>query len=61
MNPWWDLLKKAVDKAGGKLGAPMIRPSATDSRYIRNLGTPAFGFSPMSNTPSLLHDHNEVR
>lgn len=59
MNPWWDLLQEAVAKAGGKLGAPMIRPSATDSRYIRNLGTPAFAFSPMSNTPSLLHDHNE--
>jgi acetylornithine deacetylase/succinyl-diaminopimelate desuccinylase-like protein len=60
MNPWWDLLKDAVPRAGGKLGAPMIRPSAADSRYIRNLGIPAFTFSPMSNTPSLLHDHNEV-
>lgn len=59
MNPWWDLLKDAVPRAGGKLGAPMIRPSATDSRYIRNLGIPAFTFSPMSNTPPLLHDHNE--
>ncbi|KAG0555148.1 hypothetical protein KC19_12G147500 [Ceratodon purpureus] len=59
MNPWWDLFKDAVQRAGGKLGAPMIRPSATDSRYVRNLGTPALGFSPMSNTPSLLHDHNE--
>lgn len=37
----------------------MIRPSATDSRYIRNVNIPAFGFSPISNTPSLLHDHDE--
>lgn len=59
MNPWWELLKQAVSKAGGKLEAPMIRPSATDSRFIRNLGTPAFGFSPMAHTPSLLHAHNE--
>jgi hypothetical protein len=24
------------------------------------MGIPAFCFSPMANTPSLLHDHNEV-
>nr|XP_024403201.1 aminoacylase-1-like [Physcomitrium patens]XP_024403202.1 aminoacylase-1-like [Physcomitrium patens]PNR35191.1 hypothetical protein PHYPA_023090 [Physcomitrium patens] len=59
MYPWWDLLQVAVQKVGGKLGAPMIRPSATDSRYIRNVNIPAFGFSPISNTPSLLHDHDE--
>ena len=29
------------------------------SRYIREVGIPAFGFSPMNNTPVLLHDHNE--
>lgn len=23
------------------------------------MGIPAFGFSPMNNTPVLLHDHNE--
>lgn len=31
----------------------------TDSRFIRALGIPAIGFSPMNNTPVLLHDHNE--
>ncbi len=31
----------------------------TDSRYIRVAGIPAFGFSPINNTPILLHDHNE--
>lgn len=36
-----------------------IFPAATDSRYVRRVGVPAFGFSPMRNTPSLLHDHNE--
>lgn len=36
-----------------------IFPAGTDSRFIRGLGIPAFGFSPMRNTPILLHDHNE--
>ena len=59
-NPWWDLLEEAVRKANGKLGKPEIFPAATDSRYFRELGFPAIGFSPMANTPILLHDHNEV-
>jgi len=58
-NPWWGLLKEAVTKAGGKLNNPEIFPAATDSRYVRQEGIIAFGFSPMANTPILLHDHNE--
>lgn len=58
-NPWWALLENAVQKAGGKLGKPEIFPAATDSRYFRERGLPAIGFSPMANTPILLHDHNE--
>jgi aminoacylase len=37
----------------------MVFPGATDSRYIRSVGIPAIGFSPMNNTPILLHDHDE--
>lgn len=59
-NPWWTLLEEAVKNAGGKLGKPEIFPAATDSRYFRQIGLPAIGFSPMANTPILLHDHNEV-
>lgn len=59
-NPWWLLLEEAVKSAGGKLGKPEIFPASTDARYFRQLGLPAFGFSPMANTPILLHDHNEV-
>ena len=59
-NPWWGLLKDAVAKAGGKMSKPEIFPAATDSRYVRQEGIVAFGFSPMANTPILLHDHNEV-
>ncbi|OAY54722.1 aminoacylase-1 isoform X2 [Manihot esculenta] len=58
-NPWWILLEEAVRKANGKLGKPEVFPAATDSRYFRLQGLPAIGFSPMANTPILLHDHNE--
>lgn len=36
-----------------------VFPGGTDSRYVRGVGTPALGFSPMNFTPVLLHDHNE--
>ncbi|VDP03623.1 unnamed protein product [Heligmosomoides polygyrus] len=36
-----------------------IFTGATDSRFLRALGYRSIGFSPMNNTPSLLHDHNE--
>ncbi|GAM17084.1 hypothetical protein SAMD00019534_002590 [Acytostelium subglobosum LB1] len=55
---WWTVFRESCDKMGLKL-VPEIFPAATDSRFIRNLGIPAFGFSPINNTPILLHDHNE--
>lgn len=58
-NPWWTLLEGAVKKVNEKLGRPEIFPASTDARYFRQLGLPAIGFSPMKNTPILLHDHNE--
>ncbi|XP_020696242.2 aminoacylase-1-like [Dendrobium catenatum] len=58
-NPWWTLLDEAVKKADGRLAKPEIFPASTDARYFRERGIPAFGFSPMANTPILLHDHNE--
>ena len=36
-----------------------IFTGATDSRYLRGEGFRSIGFSPMINTPVLLHDHNE--
>ena len=38
---------------------PEIFPASTDARFIRAAKFPAFGFSPMRNTPILLHEHNE--
>lgn len=58
-NPWWSVFKQAVASAGGKLAKPEILSSTTDARFMRQLGIPTFGFSPMKNTPILLHDHNE--
>ncbi|KAL2632640.1 hypothetical protein R1flu_004119 [Riccia fluitans] len=58
-NPWWVLFKRAVEKAGGTLAKPEIFMAATDGRYARNQGIPTLGFSPMTNTQVLLHDHNE--
>jgi aminoacylase len=57
-NPWWVAFKAACDTAGAQLDI-QIFPAATDSRYIRVAGVPAFGFSPINHTPILLHDHNE--
>uniref|UniRef100_A0A1B6FCZ8 N-acyl-aliphatic-L-amino acid amidohydrolase n=1 Tax=Cuerna arida TaxID=1464854 RepID=A0A1B6FCZ8_9HEMI len=57
-NPWWIAFKAKTDELGLKLKCNIF-PAATDSRYIREVGIPAFGFSPMNHTPVLLHDHDE--
>ncbi|KAF2904641.1 hypothetical protein ILUMI_01525 [Ignelater luminosus] len=57
-NPFWIAFKGASDEMNIKL-KPQIFTGGTDCRYVRGLGIPAIGFSPMNNTPVLLHDHNE--
>lgn len=57
-NPWWGLFKRACATAGLQI-EPEIFPAGTDSRFLRALGIPAFGFSPLANSPVLLHEHNE--
>jgi len=57
-NVWWTTFKSVTDSLGLKLNKKIF-PAATDCRYLRKLGIPAFGFSPMNNTPVLLHDHDE--
>ncbi|KAK6115573.1 hypothetical protein DH2020_007842 [Rehmannia glutinosa] len=59
-NPWWSVFKQAITAAGGKLAKPEILSSTTDARFMRQMGIPTLGFSPMKNTPILLHDHNEL-
>lgn len=38
---------------------PIVCPGATDARFLRSKGIPAFGFSPINNSPMLLHDNDE--
>jgi len=57
-DQWYGALKKAFDKNGLTV-KPQIFSAGTDARCIREAGIPAIGFSPMPNTPVLLHDHDE--
>jgi aminoacylase len=57
-NPWWGLFLDAMAPLGVPL-EPEIFPAGTDSRFLRARGVPALGFSPLRNTPILLHEHDE--
>ncbi|XP_026054608.1 aminoacylase-1-like [Carassius auratus] len=57
-DPWWHVFSSTC-KAMNMTVKKEIFPAATDSRFIREEGLPAIGFSPMNLTPILLHDHNE--
>ncbi|XP_077849112.1 aminoacylase-1 isoform X2 [Macaca mulatta] len=57
-NPWWAAFSRVCKDMNLSL-EPEIMPAATDSRYIRAVGVPALGFSPLNRTPVLLHDHDE--
>ncbi|XP_038666770.1 aminoacylase-1-like isoform X1 [Scyliorhinus canicula] len=57
-DPWWKSFSSTCQKLNMKLKCEIF-PAATDSRFIRAMGYPAIGFSPMNQTPILLHDHNE--
>uniref|UniRef100_A0A8C7PYI4 N-acyl-aliphatic-L-amino acid amidohydrolase n=1 Tax=Oncorhynchus mykiss TaxID=8022 RepID=A0A8C7PYI4_ONCMY len=57
-DPWWKAFSTTC-KAMNMTLEKEIFPAATDSRFIRAVGLPAIGFSPMNRTPILLHDHNE--
>ncbi|XP_061146532.1 aminoacylase-1A-like isoform X1 [Syngnathus typhle] len=57
-DPWWSAFSQACKEMDWTLQKEIF-PAATDSRFIRAVGIPAIGFSPMNHTPILLHDHNE--
>ncbi|CAJ0889510.1 9916_t:CDS:2 [Entrophospora sp. SA101] len=57
-NIWWVTFQD-VCKNRNIIIVPEIFPAATDSRYLREKGIPAFGVSYLKNTPILLHDHDE--
>ncbi|XP_013137376.1 PREDICTED: aminoacylase-1-like [Papilio polytes] len=55
---FWNALLKAVRDMGLDINS-VICPGTTDARFIRRQGIPAIGFSPILNTPQLIHAHNE--
>lgn len=57
-NIYWKAFKRATDAMDLKIKTQVF-PAGTDAAYIREVDIPAIGFSPMINTPVLLHDHNE--
>ena len=57
-NIWWMALKESCAQQNLEPNWEIF-PMATDSRYIRQLNIPAFGFSPIVHTENLMHDHNE--
>eukprot|EP00585_Thalassiosira_rotula_P012273 CAMPEP_0196131950 /NCGR_PEP_ID=MMETSP0910-20130528/1746_1 /TAXON_ID=49265 /ORGANISM="Thalassiosira rotula, Strain GSO102" /LENGTH=469 /DNA_ID=CAMNT_0041391477 /DNA_START=37 /DNA_END=1449 /DNA_ORIENTATION=- len=57
-NPWFSVFSSAMSSMGHKI-VPQVFPAATDSRFLRELGIKAFGFSPMRNTEIMLHENDE--
>lgn len=57
-DPWWRQISSVFEEEGCKVQKEIFI-GGTDARFSRTLGIPAIGFSPMINTPILLHDHNE--
>uniref|UniRef100_A0A8D9ADR6 N-acyl-aliphatic-L-amino acid amidohydrolase n=1 Tax=Cacopsylla melanoneura TaxID=428564 RepID=A0A8D9ADR6_9HEMI len=48
-NKWWTTLKGQLDTLKLEV-KPQTMPGVTDSRFLRDIGIPAFGFSPMNPT-----------
>jgi len=57
-NPVWAVLSNVTREFGLEI-TPKATVGATDMRFLRRQKIPAFGFSPLKNTPILLHDHDE--
>jgi aminoacylase len=57
-NPFWKAMHGVLEASAAKV-EPLVFPAATDSRFLRALNIPCFGFSPMKLCPVLLHEHDE--
>ncbi|XP_055855884.1 aminoacylase-1-like [Episyrphus balteatus] len=57
-NIFWTAFKSVFDELDLKT-KELVCPAGTDSRYLRELGIPALGFSPMQFTIPTLHAHDE--
>ncbi|KAF5287543.1 hypothetical protein FQR65_LT12214 [Abscondita terminalis] len=57
-NYFWMVFRKTFAEIGLKMKTAIF-PAGTDSDCLRKIGIPCLSFSPICNTPILLHDHNE--
>ncbi len=58
-DKWFKIISNVCRNDADRKVVSCIFPATTDSRFLRERGINAYGFSPMSNTPILLHEHNE--
>ncbi|GAB5365155.1 hypothetical protein AAMO2058_001032600 [Amorphochlora amoebiformis] len=59
-SPFWGAFQDCLENDLKIKLETEIFPAGTDGRYMRACGLPVYGFSPMSNTKIMLHDHNEA-
>lgn len=52
-------LKEAHPGSDETIALPGVFFASTDSRFVREMGIPSIGFSPMETLPVLLHKHDE--
>eukprot|EP00924_Labyrinthula_sp_SR-Ha-C_P015398 maker-scaffold_71-snap-gene-0.3-mRNA-1 protein AED:0.01 eAED:0.01 QI:149/1/1/1/0.5/0.66/3/519/432 len=57
-SPFWKEFNSVCKQIGVDID-PQIFPAGTDSRFLREAGVQAFGFSPIRKEEILLHEHNE--
>jgi aminoacylase len=52
-------LREARMDSQKPIAFPATFHAATDARFVRAVGVPSIGFSPIENTPDMLHKHDE--
>ena len=57
-NPYYGVFAGVLQQLDRKIDL-QIFPAGTDGRYLREVGVPVLGFSPIRLQPVLLHDHDE--
>ncbi|KAF1756963.1 hypothetical protein GCK72_013418 [Caenorhabditis remanei] len=57
-NPFWAAFEDGMKEMNCEFNQGIMAAS-TDARFVREAGIPALGFTPMVNTPFLLHDKDE--
>jgi len=57
-NAWWSVFTSALDSMNATY-IPDIFSAGSDGRFFLLKNYTVIGFSPLNNTPVLLHDHNE--